>query len=46
MGAAGAERVDRQFTEERFQKRFRTLLGLEPGTAALRERPEAVNLQL
>ena len=34
MGAAGAERVARQFTEEQFQRRFRTLLRLEPGTAA------------
>jgi phosphatidylinositol alpha-1,6-mannosyltransferase len=34
MGAVGAERVARQFTEEQFQRRFRTLLRLEPGTAA------------
>jgi phosphatidyl-myo-inositol dimannoside synthase len=34
MGRAGAERLARQFTEEQFQRRFRTLLGLEPGTAA------------
>ena len=33
MGAAGAKRVARQFTEEQFQRRFRTLLRLESGTA-------------